>query len=261
MNNLKELKTGLDWRWVAKTPNGKYIKDWQVADLKSHRYDKTKKEKDQDTINGILTIPAYGKEDKEAYNKFIDLLKTKKNFSDIQIQRLNISCVPLKSLKNIKEQKQLRLDIDEDTANLASDIIYYFEQLGDFQLKQNIDTIDVFDSNNKEQICEILFWNKKYSIFVDDCQYYYIGRTLKEFEKDFDEIYECYAKEVYGDNNYWSDIDYYSEPEELLEYTKVSKGKNNKDKAMQSGLYYRLLDAGYSEENENLRFNPENKIF
>lgn len=190
LSNLKELKTGKDWVWVARTPSNKYIKDYKVVDPKSHKYNKNKKEKDQETINSVLAVPATGKDDKEAYNTFIELLKTEKGFSDTQIKKLTIDCIPSKELKNIKEQKQLRLDSDEETINLASSITDYLSQDKNYILDQSVDTIDVYleNYNNPILLCEVLFWNKEYLIFVPDHEYYYIGRTLEEFEKDFKEI-------------------------------------------------------------------------
>lgn len=189
LSNLKELKTGKDWVWIAKTPSNKYIKDYKVVDPKSHKYNKNKKEKDQETVNSVLAVSATGKDDKEAYNNFIELLKNEKGFSDAQIKKLTIDCIPSKDLKNIKEQKQLRLDSDEKTINLASSIIHYLSQDSNYTLDQSIDTIDVYlkNYNNPILLCEVLFWNKEYLIFNPDHEYYYIGKDLEEFEKDFKE--------------------------------------------------------------------------
>lgn len=140
-----------------------------------------------------------------------------------------------KTFKNLKElntykvqeQKQPRLDIDDYTINLASSIVYYFEQTKDFLIKQSIDTISIYDRNTEDVICEVLFWNKKYTIFTVDSEYYYIGRTLEEFKKDFVEIYESYIDEIYDIYSfYYQDDEDFLEPEKLLGYTKVSKKEN-----------------------------------
>lgn len=212
-NNLKEVLTGKNYYWIAKTKSGMILMRNGTIDLKSFRKDKEKKIQVED----FFTVASTGKEDMEALQRLKNDLKKSKGFSDNQINRLTFECIPKKelngkptvkeNLNKILEQKQLRLDIDDNTANLACDILYYFEQIGEFQLKESLDTIDIFDPNNEEQICQILFWNKKYSIFVPDSSYYYIGRTLEEFEKDFDEIYENYAKDLYGYFTYENEID------------------------------------------------------
>lgn len=228
---IKELNTGKDWVWIAKTPNNKYIKDFVTLSLKSQKCDKAKKEKDQETVNSILAVSATGKDDKKAYNDFLKLLKTKKGFSDKQIEKLDIVCIPLKDLKSIaenklQEQKQLRLDVDDYTANLASGIVHSFEWNDDFVLKQSIDTVNVHDKITEDIICEILFWNKKYTIFTVDSDYYYIGKSVEEFEKDFSEVYENYLYEMYNYTFDYLEADPFLNSEKLLEYTKASRKEN-----------------------------------
>lgn len=44
------------------------------------------------------------------------------------------------------------------------------------------------------QICDILCWDKKYFIFIENSEYYYSGDSSYEFMDDFDEIYESFLK-------------------------------------------------------------------
>lgn len=187
MRKIKEFETKKHYFWIALTLSGKPVRDYSsILDTKSINYTK----KDQENIKNIIAVSATSDKDLTALNYLKIELKNKKNYTDDIINKLTFRCIKEDQLNKLIEQKQLRLDTDENTANLASNIIHYLTQDDDYLLTQNIDSIDIYQKNygNPIILCEVLFWNKEYTIFTTSTEYYYIGRTLEDFEKDFEDI-------------------------------------------------------------------------